>query len=182
MTDPSWKTLDHAFFDIVSGIKRVIDHEKTRQPAHEETEGILSDSPGESASTSHDASAQLEGIIQNFKSLRGQIASYVRLNGPKGFTVEGCEKQYNKLYGDTMVFLATYLPESVSDDSNGFVEMVYRKAHEQLRKRRDIFVVFTRLVISPLSRLEKLAEQIDACIATLELYKQRHFLGSEDSL
>lgn len=181
VTDRGWKTQDHAFFDVVSGIKRVISDEKTRLSVQLEKHDLPSHSPGEFVHTSHDASIQLEQIIQNFILLRQQIASYVHLNGPKGFNLGSCESRYNKLYGDTMVFLATYLPESVSEDHEGFVERVYKKAAEELHRRGDIYVYLTRMLISPLAKLEKLAAQINACIATLDFYKQRYFSASEHS-
>jgi hypothetical protein len=176
VTDASWHTQDHAFVNIVEGIKRAIDGERTHRFAQQEKRTITPHSPGELARTDHDASTQLEQIIQSFKLLRAQIASFVLLKGPKDFSLESCENQYNKLYGDTMVFLATYLPESLSDDAEGFVEIVYRKMTEQLRKRDNVYVSFTRQILHSLAELEKLAEQIDACRATLEFYQQRYFM------
>lgn len=178
VTDPGWKTLDHAFFDVVRGIKRVIDDEKPLLSEQPEDD-IPFSSPKELAPAGSDAAAQLEHIIQDFKSLRGQIASAVFLKGPQGFSVESCESQYNRLYGDTMVFLATYLPLSVSDEE-GFVEVVYRKAAAELRQRSNFSVWLARRVIAPLAELEKLAAQMDACVATLELYKQKYFKSSLD--
>jgi hypothetical protein len=180
VTDGGWHTEDHAFVNIVTGVKRAINDEKARLFGQQETYDTPPHSPGESARTSHDTSTQLEQIIQNFKLLRAQIADVARLKGIKEFSLESCESQYNKLYGDAMVFLATYLPESVSDDAEGFVEIVYRKTTEQLRKRGDLYVVFTRQVIAPLAKLERLAEQIDACRATLEFYQQRYFTTLAD--
>jgi hypothetical protein len=43
-----------------------------------------------------------------------------------------------------------------------------------LLERSDVYVSFARWIISPLAKLEKLAEQIDACTTTLELYKQKY--------
>lgn len=77
-----------------------------------------------------------------------------------------------------MIFLATYLPECVSDDSEGFVETVYRKTAERLRKGNvfDAITVFVaRSLVPPLAQLERVGMQIDACVATLEFYKQRYF-------
>jgi hypothetical protein len=174
VTDASWKTQDFAFLNIVSGVKRVIDSEKTRLRVQQEHLASTFD-PIKPTPITHEACAQLEQIIQNFTFLRAQITSFVRLKGHKGFSLENCESQYNKLYGDTLVFLATYLPECVADDAEGFVETVYRKTNEQLRSRSDVYVLLTRWIISALAKLEKLAEQIDACRATLAFYKQKYF-------
>jgi hypothetical protein len=137
VTDPGWKTRDHAFFDVVCGIKRVIDDEKPGLLGRQENGGLPLKSSEKSTPADSDAVAQLEQIIQDFKSLRGQIASAVFLKGPQGFSVESCESRYNRLYGDAMVLLATYLPQSVSDDEEGFVETVYRKAATQLQQRSN---------------------------------------------
>jgi len=174
VTDKSWRTRDDAFFDVISGIKYVIDELRTSPAVSSHTlqnRGIL-------PHTRSQAIVQLDQLVQSFRHLRGQIAKISRLQGEPGFTLETCENRYNRLYGDTMVFLATYLPERVSNDEEGFFEVVYRKAQEQLRKRGDLFVVFTRMVIAPLARIEKIAEQIDACVATLEFYKKKYFTPS----
>lgn len=170
ITDPSWKTRDHAFLDVVLGIQRVINDGGKHLPTQQKNDNTTLNSQA--------ATDQLEQIIRDFKLLRSQIASFVFMQGPKDFTLERCENRYNKLYGDTMVFLATYLPQCVSNDSEGFVEIVYRKAAEQLHKRGNVYVSLTRWIISPLAKLEKVAEQIDACTATLELYKQKYFNDS----
>lgn len=163
VTNSDWDTLDHAFFNIFTGIKQVINDIR-------------------SAPISSSASTQLEQIMHNFKQLRQQITNVVSLQGLKDFSLEKCEGQYNKLYGDTLVFLATYAPETVSDDAEGFVEIVYRKTAEKL-SRNNLFDVLTlavtRSLIPPLARLEKVGMQIDACLATLELYKQRYPALSE---
>jgi hypothetical protein len=115
-----WGNRDQGFLDIVQGIAKVANECLERlypTKAESETESFLK----------YGALEQLEQIIQSFKLLRSQIASYVHLNGSKEFTLERCENQYNKLYGNTMVFLAIYLPGCISDDSEGFVEIVYRK-------------------------------------------------------
>lgn len=175
VTDPDWKTLDHAFFDVVCGIKRVISHEKLLLPAQQEESDVLPQISEESPSASSDAVAQLEHIIQSFKLLRGQIANAVSLKGSQGFSVESCESQYNRLYGDIMVFLAIYLPQSLSGDEEGFVEAVYRKTAAELRQRSNFSVWLTRRIIAPLAELETLAAQMDACVATLEFYKRKYF-------
>lgn len=182
VTDRGWHTEDHAFVNIVEGIQRVIADEKKRLFGQHENSDSIPGGPIEPGQTERDASVQLAQIIQKFKLLRTQIADFARLKGVQEFSLEDCESQYNKLYGDTMVFLATYLPASVSDDAEGFVEIVYRKTTEQLRKRGNLYVVFTRQVIPPLAKLEQLAEQIDACRATLEFYQQRYFSDSQDRL
>jgi TIR domain len=179
VTDRVWKTLDHAFFDVVRGIKRIIDNEKPRLLAQQENDDFLHSSE-KSTSVTSDAVTQLEQIIQGFKSLREQIASAVFLKGPQGFSVESCESQYNRLYGDTIVLLATYLPQLVSTDEEGFVEAIYRKAATQLQQRSNFSVWLARRVIAPLAELEKLAMQIDACVTTLELYKQEYFMVISD--
>ncbi len=174
----SWKTLDHAFLNAVRGIQRAINDVKTRLPAQQEKRDITPHGPLKSAFTSHDALTQLAQIMQNFQLLRAQITNFVSLKEVKGFSLERCESQYNNLYGDAIVFLATYLPECVSDTSEGFVEMVYKKTTERLRKGNafDAITVFvTRSLIPPLAQLERLGMQIDACVATLEFYKQRYF-------
>jgi hypothetical protein len=166
ITDPIWQTQDHAFLNTVNGIQAIIDHRNDVTPR-----GPI-DFPRDAAS------AQLAQIMQNFKALRGEIASFVMMRGPKDFTMKGCETRYNKLYGDTMVFLATYLPESVSDDSEGFVEIVYRKTAERMHRDNpfDLFTTFVARTFIPfLAQIEKLALQIDACIATLESYQQKYF-------
>ena len=182
VTDRAWKTQDHAFFNVAKEVKRVIDDLRTLQPnLLNNSQPALSNippNPGVPPHTESEAIAHLNQLIQNFRHLRGQIANFARLQREPGFTIESCENQYNNLYGDTMVFLATYLPKRVSDDEEGFVTVVYRKAQEQLRKRGDLFVTFTRMVIGPLARIEKVAEQIDACVATLEFYKQKYFPAS----
>ena len=167
VTDSSWRRQDQAFFNIVTGIKRAI-KDITVVP-------VLRDGVGP---TSRDASTQLAQIIQNFKVLREQIASFALLKGPKDFSITGCESQYNKLYGDTMLFLATYLPERVSANADGFVETVYRQTAGRLRTENlfDSLTVFVaRSFIPPLAQLERLGMQIDACVATLETYQQRYF-------
>jgi hypothetical protein len=122
--------------------------------------------------------ARLEQLIQAFQILRQQIASAARLNAPKGFSVESCESQYNRLYGDALVFLAAFLPACLSENASGFVEVVSRKAAEELRKRGTFSVSLTRMLIGPLARLEKLAAQIDGCSSTLETYRQTYFPAS----
>lgn len=177
VTDTSWKTQDHAFFNIAYGIKRVINDAKLRLPALSEN-GDTTQASIRSAHTRHDASTQLAQLMQGFKGLHMQIASIAYLRNEKGVTLDACENQYNKLYGDTMLFLATYLPDCVSDTSEGFVEIVYRKANEllsQTQRKGGIFVSFTRLVFSPLAALEKVGMQVNACIATLEFYRQKYF-------
>jgi TIR domain len=171
--EKAWKTLDHAFLNIVQGIKRIIQDKQflPSRLAHEDVP--LSDSE-EPATVTPDATTQLRHLIQGFKLLRGQIASAASLRIPQGFSVESCENQYTRLYGDTLVFLATYLPQSISEE-DGFVEIVYRKAAEQLRQRNNFSVWLARQVIAPLAELEKLASQMDACVATLELYQQKYF-------
>ena len=77
-----------------------------------------------------------------------------------------------------MVFLATYLPENVSDDAEGFVAIVQRKSAVELYQRSNFSVSLARLVIAPLANFEKLAAQIDACATTLESYKQKYFTVS----
>lgn len=179
----SWKTPDHAFLNAVRGIQHAINDVKTRLPAPQETRDIPSHSPLRSAFTSHDALIQLAQIMQNFQLLRAQITNFVSLKETKSFSLERCESQYNNLYGDAIVFLATYLPESVSDTSEGFVEMVYKKTTERLHRGNafDAITVFVaRALIPPLAQLERLGMQIDACVATLEFYKQRYFTSSLD--
>lgn len=118
---------------------------------------------------------RLDNIIQNFKSLGGQIADYAHLRGEKGFNVEVCESRYNLLYEEAIVFLATYLPERVADDAEGFAQTVHRRSIVELQQRSDLFVSFTRWVISPLAKLEKLGALVNACTATLESYRQKYF-------
>ncbi len=170
-----WITPDHAFLSVVNDVKRAIDKIRPPNPKEEPPE------PPEPAPISQDAGARLEQLIQNFKALRGQITDYVRLKGPKGFTIEGCENQYDGLYAETMVFLTTYLPECVSDGSEGFVAIIQGKAALELHQRSNPSVSLARRVFSPLAKSEKLAAQINACVSTLELYRQRHFPASERS-
>ncbi len=164
VTDLSWHTPDHAFLNIVLGIKRA-----------------LTTSPNHPTPINHAASVQLDHLIQNFKALRGQISSFISLQGPKDFTLDRCRTQYNTFYGDTMLFLATYLPQTISDTPDGFVETVYRNTQERLRRlpRKSLFdaitVSVTRSLIPWLADLERLGMQMDSCITILELYKQRHF-------
>ena len=155
ITDPDWKTLDHAFFNVVCAIKRIVNDEK-----HLDSHVIT----------------RLEQIIQDFKLLRKQITDAARLKASQGSSVESCERQYNRLYGDTMVFLETYLPQVLSDKEEGFVEAVYREAMAQLQQRNNFSVWLTRQVFTPLAKLEKLAAQIDASVPTLESYKEKYFL------
>lgn len=159
-----WENTDQVLLYVVRGIAKVV-NEYLQKLYPDKTESFLN----------HDVSEQLAQIIQSFKLLRGQIASFVRLKGLKEFSIERFDNQYNKLYGDTLVFLAIYLPECVEDNSDGFVAVVHKKTAEELRKRGDVYVLFTRWVISPLAKLEKLAAQIDACPITLEVYKQKYF-------
>jgi hypothetical protein len=172
VTDLAWHSQDHAFVNIVEGIKRIINEEKGLQPGQPGHSDIPPDCSQASAYT------QLEQLIRQFKMLRQQMADYVYMKGARGFTVVSCENQYNKLYGDTMVFLATYLPERVSDDAEGFVEMVYQKVNGELHNRASFTVSLTRLLLPFLGKLEKLAIQIDACTATLELYLQKYLTKS----
>ncbi|GAC1369526.1 MAG: hypothetical protein NVS2B12_18510 [Ktedonobacteraceae bacterium] len=174
VTDPDWKTPDHAFLDVVHGIKRVID-EKLSLPAQQENDTPPFPYSEEDTFADPDEVVQLEQIIQSFRSLRIQIANVAHLRIPQGFSVENCENMYNRLYGDALVFLATYLPQSVSGDEEGFVEAVYRKTIIPLQQRTNFAVWLTRRIIAPLAELEKLAAQIDACVATLEVYKQDYF-------
>lgn len=175
-----WPNRDEAFKDVAENIRKVVEELLAKQFG-----GKLVGKPGGSARSappfSQDVLAQLQQLIQGFRMLRGQISDYVYLKGPKGFTVESCENQYNKLYADTMVFLTNYLPESVSGGADGFVAIVQGKSAVKLREREDPFVSFTRLVISSLAKFEKLAAQIDACAATLEMYKQKYFSASDCS-
>jgi TIR domain-containing protein/trypsin-like peptidase len=128
--------------------------------------------------TSPDLITQLEHIIQDFKLLREQIAnssktpSILFLNEQ----VKNCESQYNRLYEDTIVFLATHLTQPVPNEE-GFRETVHRAAAEQLRQRSNFSVRVARGAFPSLAEYEKLAAQIDACIITLELYKQKYFLS-----
>lgn len=170
----SWHTCDLAFFNIVSSLKQIIDQEKTARFGPQESSEPAPGDPSE-----RKVAERLEQIIQNFRALRQQIANFAALRAIKGFSLENCANQYNRLYGDTLVFLATYLPACLSDSSDGFIEMVYRKMTERQRKRGDAFVITTRLLLSYLAKLEKLADQIDACIATLEIYRQQYFPPSK---
>ena len=176
-----WKKQDDAFFNVVDGIKRVVQEIIDRSEKHllhlqqDNPDIPLHSSPEPASTNDDDASTQLGHIIQNFKSLRSQIANYVQLKGDKGFNAKSCEDQYDKLYGDTIVFLTRYLPERVKNDSEGFVAIVQREAAAELHRRSDVYVAFARWVLSPLEKLEKLAAQINACTATLELYRQKYF-------
>jgi hypothetical protein len=179
----SWKSQDEAFLNVVNGLSSVIQEIRACRSNAESlssVEEVVSEvkpslvSPEPVDTTNSDASTQLEQIIENFRLLRRQITSFVSLNRSKEVTIARCENQYNKLYADTMIFLTTYLPEHASDDSEGFAKIVYRKAIEDLHGRGDVFVEITRFLVSPLARLEKLAAHTDACIATLELYKQKY--------
>jgi hypothetical protein len=178
VTDPDWKTLDHAFFEVVSGIKRVIADKGLSLLAQQESDAALSTCPEESMLADSDGVVLLEQIIQSFKTIRRQIANTVSLKMTQGLSVENCESQYNRLYGDTMVFLARYIPQTVSDDEEGFVEAVYRKAAAELRQRSNFSVWLARWAIVPLAELEKLAAQIDACVAILEFYKRKYFTSN----
>lgn len=171
-----WKSLDHAFFDVVCGLKLVLDEIKLSLPASQKNNEAFPTQIEGSAQSNSDGARALERILQDFKVLRQHIASAVFLNAPQGFSVESCENQYHRLYGNTMVFLAMYLPQVISPDEDGFVETVYRKAATTLQQRSDLFVWITRRIITPLAGLEKLAAQIDACVATLEFYKRKDFL------
>lgn len=175
VVDNSWPTKDHALFAIVDGIKHVIAEEKDHRFGKQERHDGRAHDPLDTGQTDQDASAQLAQLIHSFKALRAQIADFIRLKKLKGFSRENWESQYNKLYGDALVFVATYLPESATNGDEGFVERVYKKTREQLQKRADPYVTFTRLVLSPLAKLEQLAEQIDACRATLEFYQQKYY-------
>jgi hypothetical protein len=159
-----WENIDQVLLDIVQGIAKVA-NEYLQKLYPDRAESFLK----------HDVSEQLAQIIQSFKLLRGQIASLVHLKGLKEFSIERFDNQYNKLYGNTLVFLAIYLSECVSDNPDGFVAIVHKKTDEELRRRGDVYVLFTRWVISPLAKLEKLAAQIDACTTTLEVYMQKYF-------
>lgn len=172
--DSGWETQDHAFLNVVHGIRRVLDEEMSRILARQENDDILLNNPEEStpAASDSDAAAQLEQIIQGFQALRKQIASAVLLKGPPGFSIGSGESQYTRLYGDAMVFLATYLPQLVSGEGEGFVEAVYKNTRIPLQRRNNFSVWLARRVITPLAELERLAAQIDACVATLESYKQ----------
>ena len=172
-----WKPQDQGFFDIYKGVKAFIEEKKIALPASAVQQKLVSSGTHETAHPRSDPDAlpQLETIIQNLVVLRGQIASYVRLSGPKGFNLKTCEHQYDKFYGDTLVFLATHLPETVSEASEGFVESIHQKARVALHERSDIYVSIARTFISPLARMEELAAEIDACISTLTFYKQKYF-------
>lgn len=167
----AWKDRDLALTDVVEGIRRVINTLRSPQP----TLPGPSQKPEVAPPDRAKAVAQLDQLIQNFRQLRGQIAKSARFQGEPGFTLEVCEKQYNKLYGDTIAFLALYLPERLTSDEEGFAEAVHRKTSTQLHERDDPFVLFTRMVVARLARFERIAEQIDACVATLEFYKRKYF-------
>lgn len=184
----AWKLQDEAFLSVVHGIKRVIDEEQPRLFAQQEENSEVSLSTIEEGTpVGAEAVVQLEHIIQGFKILRGHIASTVMLKRPQGFSVESCERQYRKLYGDTLVFLTIHLPQVLRESEDGFVETVHRKATAELRQRSNFEVwlyrkVFTSLaeieqlkVFTSLVEFEQLAAQIDACAAILELYKRKHF-------
>lgn len=173
--DKSWQTQDHAFFQIVDSLQLVIDQERTRRFPDQESSYPPPASSSASAVPERQASARLEQIIHNFRGLRRQIANFATLREMKGFSLENCQSQYNRLYGDSLVYLAAHLPECLTSTSDGFIEMVHQKTAERLRRRGDIFVATTRFLIPHLAQLEKLTDQIDACIATLESYKQRYF-------
>jgi hypothetical protein len=156
-----WPSQDHAFFSIISGLKQAI---SGLQPNL-----ILAPTPGR-----ENAAEQLTQILQAFKQLRGEIARSVTPSRPGNFSLADTEVRYNQLYGDALVFLATYLPEMVADTPNNFAETVYRKTRELLRKKSpfDIATVFVaRTLIPYLAQIEKLGMQIDACTATLEGYQ-----------
>ena len=185
-----WSNENEAFKDVAKNIRKVVEELLARQNGggsvkrpgestpHPDPVPLL---PSPAGPPDQDALAQLEQLIQNFKTLRGQISDYWRLKRPKGFTLESCENQYNRLYADTMVFLANYLPRYASDDAEGFVAIVQGKSAVELNQRSNPSVSAARGAFSSLARFEKLAAQIDACAATLELYKRKHFPVSERS-
>lgn len=178
---------NEAFENVARNIREIVEEMLARQNGEESVKrpGVsihpASLPPGPAEPPEHNVLAQLEQLIQNFKMLRGQISDYWRLQGPKGFTLESCENQYHRLYADTMVFLANYLPRYASDDAEGFVAIVQGKSSVELGQRNNPPVSLARWIISPLAKFEKLAAQIDACAATLEFYKQKHFPASERS-
>jgi hypothetical protein len=166
ITDEKWHTQDHAFLNIVMRIKRVV---QARNPlvGEESEEGRTARDKGQ---------AELKRIIHSFKELRGQLGDLVIPGRPKKITIETGEIHYNKLYGDTMVFLATYLPQTVVEGSESFADAVYKMWQEALRKRRDPYVAFARFVLRDLATIERLAEQVDACRAVLEEYQKKYFV------
>jgi hypothetical protein len=173
------KPIDHAsspaqdgvFVEVVKGIERVIQEIRARSNDATASPPLGSGEP----TNIDDPSMQIEQILQKFRGLRNQVANYVRLNGDKGFNLGSCAHQYDLLYGDTMMFLARYLPERAKSDAEGFIAIVQREVAVELHQRGGFSVVLARLVISPLAKLEKLTAQINACVATLELYQQKYF-------
>ncbi len=141
VTDEKWHTRDHAFFNIVTGIKRVI---QTRNP-------LVGGESEEARAAGDKGQVGIERIIRSFKELRGQLGDRVIPGRPKRITIEIGEIQYNTLYGDTMVFLATYLPQTIAEGSGSFAEAVYTMWQEALRKRRDPYVAFVRFVLQDLA-------------------------------
>jgi len=182
-----WHDEDEAFADVAENIRKVVKElciqreggESLRELEENTNPVPPSVSPAESSGLS--VLAQLEQLIQDFKALRSQISDWAHLKGSKGFTAESCENQYNRLYADTMIFLTTHLPASVSGGADGFVAIVQGKSALELQQRNNLSVSLARRALTALAKFEKLAAQIDACTATLEMYKQKHFSASGGS-
>ncbi len=92
VTDSSWTTKDHAFVNVVSGIKRAINDEKNRLSVQQENP-TTSHNAMNSARTSLDASTDLDQIIQDFKTLRAQIANFASMKGSKEFSLLYCDNE-----------------------------------------------------------------------------------------
>lgn len=162
-----WPSQDHAFINIISGLKYVIN-------------GIQPDLIRTPTTRKEDAKEQITQILQAFKQLHIEIARSVTPSRPGNFSLVATEIRYNQLYGDTLVFLATNLPEMTTDTPKNFAETVYNKTQALLRKKSpfDIATVFVARTLVPyLAQTEKLGMQVNACIATLEDYQKLHFMS-----
>jgi hypothetical protein len=104
--------------------------------------------------------------LKNFKEFRGHL-------GNLGFTIGELEKRYQRLYQETVHLMQKYTSVTYQE----FEGAVYRETSRLLNKTTfyDQFSIMVGNLLLPLlRRVDKILARTNACITTLEAYRQRY--------